>query len=107
MGKTYQITETELQALLKEQRIICAQNACLTSNNGRPPVINRVGILNAPLPYLSHLKEAGHTEAVEFGNFLLKNNMRPTGFGGWGGGKINTNYYGSSSEELYQLFNQS
>ena len=41
--------------------------------------------------------------AVAFANWLIKNNMRPDGFGGWSG-RINTNYYGSKTEDLYKLF---
>jgi hypothetical protein len=49
MEKTYILTESELQALLKEQRRICTKV--------RPIFFEK--ILNAPTPDLSHLKEAG------------------------------------------------
>lgn len=43
-------------------------------------------------------------EAIMFAEFLRKKSMRPDGFGGWGGGDINTNYYGSTEIKLYELF---
>lgn len=42
--------------------------------------------------------------AIEFAEFLCKNNMSPDGFGGWSGGKLNVNYYGSKTKQLYELF---
>jgi len=59
--KTYQITESELQALLKEQKQNCYDEAeivyeTLGSNNPEP-VVSKRSILNAPTPDLSHLKE--------------------------------------------------
>lgn len=44
------------------------------------------------------------SEAILFGEFLLENNMSPDGFGGWGGGSINTNLYGNKTEQIYNKF---
>lgn len=41
---------------------------------------------------------------IAFAEWLLKNNMIPNGFGGWGGGYLNVNYYGSKTKDLYKLF---
>lgn len=45
--------------------------------------------------------------AIEFAEWLRKNNMSHNGFGGWGGGKINVNFYGSKTTDLYKLFQES
>ena len=44
------------------------------------------------------------SETIEFAEWLLKNNMSPNGFGGWGGGRLNVNYYGSKTSDLYKIF---
>lgn len=41
---------------------------------------------------------------IKLMEWLIKNNMSPDGFGGWGGGKINTNLHGSKSVQLLKLF---
>lgn len=53
MEKTYQITESELQALLKEQRINCAAAAGWADNSEHA----EHNALVAQLPDLSNLKE--------------------------------------------------
>src|SRR5213595_1704369 len=55
--KTYQITESELQALLEKQKEICA-DAYSFSYLHTENVSDYQAILNAPTPDLSHLKEA-------------------------------------------------
>lgn len=44
-----------------------------------------------------------NNDAIEFGEFLRKNNMSPDGFGGWSG-DINTNLHGSTTAELYLVW---
>jgi hypothetical protein len=62
MEKTIQITLSQLEALLKEQREICYDEAEIVyetlGSNTPEPVVSKRSILNAPTPDLSHLKEA-------------------------------------------------
>lgn len=41
---------------------------------------------------------------IKLMEWLRKNNMSPDGFGGWVGGKINTNLHGSKDHQLLKLF---
>jgi hypothetical protein len=59
MEKTYILTESELQALLREQREICSEKAEVRSTDSGTIInIRKSSIVNAPTPDLSHLKEA-------------------------------------------------
>jgi hypothetical protein len=63
---------------------------------------------NACLEKLAERKDnVGVSDAIEFAEWILKNNMCPDGFGGWGGGRINVNYYGSKTADLYKHFQES
>jgi hypothetical protein len=66
MEKTIQITLSELQALLKEQKELCARAYLENFKNH--------GILNAPLPDLSHLLEAPVSEFLEALEMHIINN---------------------------------
>lgn len=61
MEKTIQITLSQLEALLKEQRVNCYDESEVIyetlGSNTPEPVVSKRAILNAPTPDLSHLKE--------------------------------------------------
>jgi hypothetical protein len=76
MEKTIVLTLSELQALLKEQRELCSQEAYIKKDTHAALgySIDYADILNAPLPDLSHLLEAPVSEFLEALEMHIINN---------------------------------
>lgn len=70
-------SKEQMEEYARQQRENCAQNASLQINAGRPPIVNRAAILNAPAPSLPTPAQPTPekvSDAVDFAEWIEKNN---------------------------------
>lgn len=93
-----------MNKILSEQIEEAIENNIWANCTGRYPSELEFHLNNIP-EAAKAIEVICRKNAIAFANFLLKSGMSPNGFGGWGNGKINVNYHGSASKQLYKLFN--